>query len=96
VETPVVCPNCELTEVLPSLRADPLAKRQSAEVPAVKVQCPQCATKFAVVRNLSGPTKLKCPSCGRTDELPAPGTLQPVSGKAPKGKAEGRKSKAAA
>ncbi|HUR61571.1 MAG TPA: hypothetical protein VM286_04325 [Candidatus Thermoplasmatota archaeon] len=104
VETPVVCPNCELTEVLPSLRADPLAKPQAAQVAAVKVQCPQCETRFSVVRNLAGPTPLACPSCGRADELPAPAAAAPAAGqgdaapgtKARGAKAKGGKAKAAA
>jgi predicted nucleic acid-binding Zn ribbon protein len=88
VDTPVVCPNCGLTEVLPSLRADPLALRQPATIPTLKVACPQCGTKFQVVRNLHGPTPIKCPACGRADELPAPGA-QGESGKpAKKGKAK--------
>jgi predicted nucleic acid-binding Zn ribbon protein len=89
VDTPVVCPTCGQTEVLPSLHADPLALRQPATVPTVKVACPQCGTRFQVVRNLGGPTPLKCPACGRADELPAPGAQD----EAPKRKA---KSKAAA
>lgn len=88
VDTPVVCPNCELTEVLPSLRADTLAKRQAAEVPAVKVQCPQCGTKFAVVRSLAGATPIRCPTCGRADELPPPAAKGAAEAAKPKGKAK--------
>jgi DNA-directed RNA polymerase subunit RPC12/RpoP len=87
VDTPVVCPNCALTEVLPSLRADPLALRQPATVPTVKVACPQCGTQFQAVRNLSGPTPLRCPSCGRADELPAPSAATGPPAKARKTKA---------
>jgi predicted nucleic acid-binding Zn ribbon protein len=89
-DTPVVCPTCGQTEVLPSLHADPLALRQPATVPTVKVACPQCGTRFQAVRNLHGPTPLKCPACGRADELPAP---SPEAEPAAKGK---RKAKAAA
>jgi hypothetical protein len=96
VDTPVVCPNCALTEVLPSLRADPLARPQAAEVPTVKVQCPQCATRFQVVRNLAGPTPLQCPRCGRADELPAPAAndahAQTAPRRASKAKAEAKTS----
>ncbi|MEA3142703.1 MAG: hypothetical protein QOG31_27 [Thermoplasmata archaeon] len=82
-DTPVVCPNCGQAEVLPSLRADPLAMRTPATVPTVRVACPQCGTKFQAVRNLHGPTPLTCPACGRADELPAPGaTAEPAKRKA--------------
>lgn len=72
VDTPVVCPSCKLTEVLPSLRGDPLRGREKAAVPTLQARCPQCRTQFTGVRNLHGPTLLRCPKCGREDLLPTP------------------------
>lgn len=72
VDTPVVCPTCRLTEVLPSLRGDPLRGREKAAVPTLQARCPQCKTRFTGVRNLHGPTLLRCPTCGREDLLAAP------------------------
>jgi DNA-directed RNA polymerase subunit RPC12/RpoP len=71
-ETPLLCPRCGMAEVLPSLHSDPLQRREPAAVPAVKAKCPGCGTAFHAVRNLGGPTPLKCPSCGREETLPAP------------------------
>jgi len=72
VDTPVVCPNCKLSEVLPSLKGDPLRGKEKAAVPVLQVSCPSCKTKFTGVRNLHGPTELVCPKCGRSEVLPAP------------------------
>ena len=72
VDTPVVCPSCKLTEVLPSLRGDPLRGTEQAAVPTLKARCPVCKTEFTGVRNLHGPTVLHCPKCGREDVLPTP------------------------
>ncbi len=71
-ETSLVCPNCELAEVLPSLRSDTLSRKEKVAVPAVGVDCPRCKKHFSTVRNLHGPTPVKCPGCGLEDELPAP------------------------
>lgn len=73
VETPVVCPKCGLTEVLPGLHSNPLAKREAVGIPEVSATCPSCKTTFRAVRDLHGPTKLTCPKCGRAETLPAPG-----------------------
>ena len=72
VDTPVVCPNCKLSEVIPSLKGDPLRGKEQAAVPVLQAGCPQCKTKFTGVRNLHGPTVLTCPTCGRQDVLPGP------------------------
>lgn len=72
VDTPIVCPSCKLTEVLPSLRGDPLRGTEQAAVPTLKASCPSCKTQFTGVRNLHGPTELVCPKCGRAEVLPAP------------------------
>jgi predicted nucleic acid-binding Zn ribbon protein len=74
VDTPVVCPNCKLSEVLPSLKGDPLRGAEKAAVPVLQARCPQCKTAFTGVRNLHGPTVLTCPTCGREDTLPTPET----------------------
>lgn len=75
VDTPVVCPNCSLREVIPSLKGDPLRGKEQAAVPVLQARCPQCKAKFTGVRNLHGPTLLTCPSCGRQDTLPTPEPL---------------------
>lgn len=72
VDTPVVCPGCKLSEVIPSLKGDPLRGAEPAAVPVLQARCPQCKTAFTGVRNLHGPTVLTCPTCGRQDTLPAP------------------------
>ncbi|MHB1261062.1 MAG: DUF4234 domain-containing protein [Thermoplasmatota archaeon] len=72
VDTPVVCPSCKLSEVIPSLKGDPLRASEKAAVPVLQARCPQCKSKFTGVRNLHGPTLLTCPTCGRSDTLPAP------------------------
>lgn len=69
VDTPVVCPNCKLSEVLPSLKGDPLRGNEPAAVPVLHVTCPRCKTKFTGVRSLRGPTLLTCPKCGRQETL---------------------------
>jgi ribosomal protein S27E len=71
-DTPVVCPNCKLSEVLPSLHGDPLRGKERAAVPVLQVSCPSCRTAFTAVRNLHGPTPIACPKCGRAETLPAP------------------------
>jgi DNA-directed RNA polymerase subunit RPC12/RpoP len=81
-DTPIVCPKCGQTEVLPSLHSDPLATPDAGKVPTIKVGCSKCKTRFNAVRNLYGPTRLTCPNCGRTDTLPAPERV------VPKGKAK--------
>lgn len=68
-ETPIVCPQCGLAEVLPSLHSDQLAPAEKVGVAALKVKCPQCGTKFQGVRNLDGPTELVCPQCGRRETV---------------------------
>ncbi len=72
VPTPIVCPNCELSEVLPSLRGEVPERTEPVAVPTVHATCPSCTTKFSAVRSLRGPTTLACPSCGRTEVLPEP------------------------
>lgn len=72
VDTPIVCPSCRLTEVLPSLRGDPLRGAEAAAVPTLQARCPACRTQFTGVRDLHGPTLLRCPKCGREEVLPAP------------------------
>jgi ribosomal protein S27E len=72
VDTPVVCPGCQLSEVLPSLHADPLRGTQQAAVPVLQVRCPSCRTSFTAVRNLHGATPIGCPKCGREETLPPP------------------------
>jgi hypothetical protein len=79
VDTPVVCPSCKLSEVIPSLKGDPLRGREQAAVPVLQARCPQCKTAFTGVRNLHGPTVLTCPKCARQETLPAP----PRAAKAP-------------
>jgi predicted nucleic acid-binding Zn ribbon protein len=71
-DTPLLCPKCGLSEVLPALRSDPLARPVQAAVPVLRAQCPNCKAKFTGVRNLEGPTRLTCPQCGRAETLPAP------------------------
>jgi predicted nucleic acid-binding Zn ribbon protein len=71
-DTPVICPNCKLSEVIPSLKGDPLRGKEQAAVPVLQARCPQCKSSFTGVRNLHGPTVLTCPTCGRQDTLPAP------------------------
>jgi predicted nucleic acid-binding Zn ribbon protein len=71
-DTPIVCPTCKLSEVLPSLRGDPLRGNEPVAVPTLSVKCPSCRTQFTGVRDLRGPTLLTCPKCGRKDTLPAP------------------------
>lgn len=71
-ETPVVCPECGLTEVLPSLRGDTPEASEPAAVASVTAACPACNHKFHAVRNLHGPTTLSCPACGKTEVLPPP------------------------
>jgi hypothetical protein len=71
-ETPIVCPKCGMTEVLPSLRSNPLAGVAPAGVPTVQARCPRCKTEFHAVRDVHGPTRLVCPKCGRADTLAAP------------------------
>ena len=86
-ETPIVCWNCGLTEVLPSLRGNPLVKPRRAAVPTVQVTCGKCDTSFHAVRNLAGATELTCPRCGTSESLPPPAetaTAKPVRGKRPK------------
>lgn len=72
VDTPLLCPKCGLNEVLPALRSDPLARPQSAAVPVLRAECPQCKARFTGVRNLHGPTVLTCPQCGRAETLALP------------------------
>lgn len=72
VDTPIVCPSCKLSEIIPSLHGDPLRGKEQAAVPVLQVSCPQCRTEFTAVRNLHGPTPLTCPKCGRQETLPAP------------------------
>jgi predicted nucleic acid-binding Zn ribbon protein len=71
-DTPLVCPNCKLAEVLPSLKGDPLRGKDKAAVPTLQAKCPHCKTQLTGVRNLHGPTPLSCPKCGRTEMLAAP------------------------
>ncbi len=71
-ETSLVCPKCELTEVLPSLRSDTLGRKEKVAVPAIAVDCPQCKTHFSTARNLHGPTQIRCPECGLEDQVPTP------------------------
>jgi len=91
-DTPLVCPKCGQTEVLPSLHSDPLRPPRPARLPEVKATCPRCATTFYALRAASGPTPLKCPSCGLEELLPAAddaGTDPPKA--APKATAAGRR-----
>ncbi len=81
-ETPLVCWKCGLTEVLPSLRGNPLAPPERAAVPAVKATCSGCSTEFHAVRSLTAATVLQCPSCGRKETLPPP--VETASAKAPR------------
>ncbi len=69
-ETVLVCPNCEKTEILPSLRGDTLSRKEKVGVPAIGVDCPRCKTHFFAVRSIAGPTPIKCPQCGLEDQLP--------------------------
>lgn len=71
-ETPLLCPQCGLHEVLPSLRSDALAQPEPAALAALEVDCPQCMTHFHVLRDLHGPTELVCYQCGHKETLPAP------------------------
>lgn len=89
-DTPVVCPSCKLTEVLPSLRGDPLRGKEQAAVPTLKARCPACKTQFTGVRNLRGATLLRCPACGREDLLPAP-VLQEAAATVPAAGRKGRR-----
>ena len=82
VDTPVVCPTCKLSEVIPSLKGDPLRGQEKAAVPVLQVTCPSCKTRFTGVRNLHGPTPLSCPKCGRKEVLPAPPPLAAPAGRA--------------
>jgi DNA-directed RNA polymerase subunit RPC12/RpoP len=68
-DSPIVCPNCGVSEVLPSLHSDPLRPAQKAAVPRLKVACPRCNKEFHAVHNLHGPTRLECPHCGRKETL---------------------------
>ncbi len=70
--TPVVCPKCGTTEVLPSLRGDEMAEPEGALITGVKAKCPSCKTTFHAVRDLDAPTPIVCPECGHTDTLPKP------------------------
>ena len=72
VDTPLVCPKCGMAEVIPGLHSDPLQRPEPAAVPAVQATCPQCKSVFHAVRNLAGPTPLKCPTCGREETLAQP------------------------
>lgn len=79
-ETVLLCPNCGLTEVMPSLRGDALAKQERVGVAAMAVDCPKCETRFHVTRDLHGPTRLVCPDCGHSATLPAPKKRAPRRG----------------
>lgn len=70
-ETVLQCPKCERMEILPSLRDDELAGIDQAIVPTLAISCPECNCNFKVPRNLDGATKLVCPDCGTTGEVPA-------------------------
>ncbi len=70
--TPIVCPKCGKTDVLPSLRGNEFAEPEGALVTALKVDCPKCKTKFHTVRDLDGPTHIECPKCGHTGTIPKP------------------------
>ncbi|MEK6985602.1 MAG: hypothetical protein AABX89_04385 [Candidatus Thermoplasmatota archaeon] len=72
VETRILCPNCSLSEVIPSLSADTLAPTTPDQLPILRVGCPNCGTKFSTPRSLTGATTLTCPACGRSDTLAAP------------------------
>lgn len=74
-DTPVVCPRCGLEEVMPGFASDRIDRKEHVATPAVKVSCPDCKTDFHAVRNLVGPTALRCYECGREDVLPAPQPL---------------------
>lgn len=70
--TPIVCPKCGKTDVLPSLRSDEAAQPEGALVTTLKVDCPKCKTRFHAIRDLDGPTKIVCPECGHTGTIPKP------------------------
>lgn len=78
-DTPLLCPKCGLTEVLPALRSDPLRGAAPATLPVLKARCPDCKAQFKGVRNLAGPTLLTCPQCGRQETLPAPERKEPAT-----------------
>lgn len=69
-ETPVVCPECGLSDVLPSLRSDPLAGTQRGGIVKVEVDCPDCGHHFHARRDSTGKTRIACPQCGKADTLP--------------------------
>lgn len=71
-DTPLLCPKCGLTEVLPSLRSDGLAGGEKAAFAGLEVDCPKCQTHFHATRRLDGPTEIQCYECGHKETLPAP------------------------
>lgn len=70
-ETPILCPNCGLHEVLPSLRSNPLGKSERAALVTVEVDCPECSRHFHALRDLDADTPLECPDCKHAEMLPA-------------------------
>jgi len=72
--TPIVCPKCGKSDVLPSLRSDELAQPEGALVTILKVDCPKCKTTFHAARDLDGPTDIVCPECGHKGSVPGPKT----------------------
>jgi len=88
--TPIVCPSCGLTEVLPSIRGDTLAAPEQALVPKLAAKCPDCKTDFHIVRNLHGPTPMVCPNCGKSDVLDAGPRVLPATKSAGKTSAKKR------
>lgn len=71
-ETPLVCPRCGMKEVLPSLRGDDLAERETVVMASLQVDCPKCQTRFHALRDLHGPTQVVCFQCGHKGTVPAP------------------------
>jgi DNA-directed RNA polymerase subunit RPC12/RpoP len=68
-ETAILCPNCGLHEVLPSLRGNPLARPERAAIVTVEADCPKCERHFHALRNIAGETKLECPDCKHAEIL---------------------------
>ncbi len=71
-ETPILCAKCGLHEVIPSPRGDFLAEPQPTVMAAMQVDCPDCKTRFHALRDIYGPTKVTCFSCGHTETVAAP------------------------